>query len=222
MRTLLRSAILVAIATAASGCEIGDTYTPPDDAGGSGSGGGGLRIEWNSNPLAIPGDLSPDLTIQRAVFLQDALRLVGEAGEFALDRDKLEWSGGVVPAPLPVTGALPGLYSRLLFELDGDDEDNEYAYEIAGTVKINAEARPFTIRDTSDVAFMLNFSITLTAGETTTIPVRVEIDRSVNAVNFQSLNWDGMRYVIENGNLQIPAVRTAVGGAISISTSGPS
>ena len=44
---------------------------------------------------------------------------------------------GTAPAALPVPSAPPGLYSKLLFDLDGDTDGStvEYAYEITGTVK---------------------------------------------------------------------------------------
>jgi len=212
MSTCLRIAIVAAVATAATGCWVGDPYTPPDD-----SGGGGLTIQWSSRPEAIPSTPSSDRTIDRAVFRQDDLRLVGDAGTFPLDRDKLTWERGIVPTPLPVMGAAPGLYSRLLFELDGSDgSEEEYAYEITGTVKVNDTFQPFTIRDTSDLALSLEFSIMLTAGQSAIIPVRIEIDKMAGAVNFQSVSMVDGRYLVDKDSSQISAVRAAVRDAIGV------
>src|SRR5262245_6080764 len=128
-----RLALCVAIAGVVTGCGVGGTITPPDD-----DGGGGLSIVWIGRPDMIASEPSSDITIERAVFRQDDLRVVGDAGTFGLDRDVLEWSRGIVPAELPVTGALPGLYARFLFALDGDDDldPKVYSYEITGTAKV--------------------------------------------------------------------------------------
>jgi hypothetical protein len=209
-----RPLALIAVAMTAAGCETGDTAPPPVD----GPGGGGLILQWSSRPTVIPSEPSSNITIERAIFRQDSLRVVGDAGPFDLEREKLEWSRGIVPTALPVTGALPGLYSRLLFELEGDDDDGEeeYAYEITGTVKVSDTFRPFTIRDTSDADLMLEFSITLPAGAGATIPVRVEIDKIVEAVDFQSVSMEDGRYLVEKSSPQISAVRAAARAAFGI------
>ncbi len=112
----------------------------------------------------IPSEPSSNVTIDRVVIRQDDLRVVGDAGSLDLDRDRLEWSRGIVPTELPVMGALPGLYSRLLFELNGNEDGDEYAYEITGTVKIGNAFQPFTIRDTADLSLSLELAVTLPAG----------------------------------------------------------
>ena len=212
---ILRAAAVVAMAMAAGGCEVGDDPTP--DAQGN----GGLTIQWSSRPGMIPSEPSSDLTIDRAVFQQDDLRLIGDAGSIDLTRDELEWSRGIVPPALPVTGALPGLYSRLLFELDGsDDGEIEYAYEITGTVKVNDAFQPFTIRDTADLALSLELSVMLAAGESATIPVRIELDKIVQVVNFSQVSKQDGRYLLDESSSQISNVRSAVRAAFSIS--GPS
>jgi hypothetical protein len=164
----------------------------------------------------IPSEPSSDVTIERAVFLQDDLRVLGEAGTFLLERDRLEWSRGIVPVPLPVMGASPGLYARLLFELEGDEEDNEYAYEITGTVKINDVFQPFTIRDTASFQLALDFSIELPAGGTVMIPVRIEIDKLVDAVDFQQVQPDDGIYVVDRQSSQISAVRAVLSSAFGV------
>jgi hypothetical protein len=215
MRRCLPLAVLAVVTAAAAGCEIGDTAPPPVDGSG---GGGGLSIEWSSRPTVIPSEPSSNITIERAVFRQGDLRIVGEAGSFDLERDKLEWARGIVPTALPVAAALPGLYARLLFELDGEDdgEEVEYAYEITGTVKVSDTFRPFTIRDTSDAALMLEFSITLPAGAGATIPVRIEIDKIAEAVDFQTVQMEDGRYLVEKSSPQISAVRAAVRAAFGV------
>lgn len=209
----IRIAIVAAVAIAATGCKVGDTGTPPD-----GGGGGGLSVVWNGQPTTIPSEPSSDMTIDRAVFHLDGLRVVGDAGTFPLDRDKLEWSRGIVPTAVLVTGASPGLYSRLLFGLEGDTEDGktQYAYEITGTVKVNGSFQPFTVHDTAELNVMLDFSIMLPAGGIATIPVRLEIDKMVSIVNFSSVPMQDGRYLVESTSPQISAVRAAVKSAVGI------
>jgi hypothetical protein len=211
MRAGVGLLFVAAVAMGASGCQADDTTTPPDS-------GGGLSIEWNSRPTTIPSQPSSDVTIDRVVLRLDDLRVVGDAGIFPVDREWLEWSRGIVPTPAPVMGALPGLYSRLLFELDGDTDDGEikYAYEIIGTVKVTDSFRPFTIRDTSDLNLSFDFSIMLPAGDSAVIPVRVEIDKIVNVVNFGSVPMQDGRYLLDGSSSQISTVRDAVKDAISI------
>ena len=226
MRALLPSALVAALAVTSAGCEIGDSHTPPDGGGGGGgdgggSGGTGLTITWASQPSLIPSEPSSDLTVERAVVHQDDLRVVGDAGTFPLDRDELEWARGITPTALPVPGAPPGLYSRLLFDLDGDTDGTvEYAYEIIGTVKINDAFRPFTIRDTSELALSLDFSIALPVGGSATIPVRIDLEQVVKAVDFGQVSMTDGRYLVENGSGQMTAVRAAVRAAFGIN--GPS
>ncbi len=215
MPAYVRIAVAVAVAMAATGCPVGVDPPPPIPDGPPGV--TGLSITWQSRPAQIPGAVSPDLTITSATFEQDDLRIAGEAGTFQLDRDELEWSGGVAPAELPVVGAAPGLYARLSFELEGDEEEDEYAYEITGTVRVGGEDRPFTIRDTSSFELALDFSISLPAGGTVMIPVHVDLDELVNAVDFDQLQPDNGKYLVDRTSSQISAVRAAVNGAFGVS-----
>jgi hypothetical protein len=224
MRALLSSALVAALAVTAAGCEIGDSNTPPDGGGsgggdGGGTGGTGLTVTWESQPSSFPGTPSSNITIQSAVVHQDELRVVGDAGTFPLDRDELQWAQGLAPEELKVPSAPPGLYSKLLFELDGDTDGGvvEYAYEIVGTVKVNDVTRSFTIRDTAEIMLSLDFSVELRVGGSATIPVRLELDRIVNAVDFGQFSPDNTgRYLVENGHLQMPAVRAAVRAAFGV------
>jgi hypothetical protein len=221
MGVLLRIAVVVAAAIAAGGCPAGDENPPIDAPGDGGGGGNGLTLQWNSRPSTIPSGPSSNVTIDRVVFRQDDLRVVGDAGSLELDRDRLEWSRGIAPTELPVTGALPGLYSRLLFELEGSEDGNlAYAYEITGTVKINNMFQPFTIRDTAELSLSLELSVTLPAGGSATIPVRIEIDRIVDVVSFSQVPRQDGRYLVDESSPQISSVRAAVRAAFSINGPG--
>jgi hypothetical protein len=117
-------------------------------------------------------------------------------------------------------GASPGLYSRLRFKLEGKDEEEEkeYAYEITGQADVSGTVRPFTIRDTDEISFSLDFSILLMAGKRATIPVRVEIDKLIQAADFASAPIVDGTCVVENSSAVRDAARTAFG----VQLAGPS
>jgi hypothetical protein len=161
--------------------------------------------------------VASEATLERAVFRTHDLRVVGDAGPIELDRKSLEWARGIVPAPDIPAGAPTGLYSRLLFELEGDDDGGgeEYAYELVGTARVGATTRPFTIRDAGEVELSLEFSIMLRAGEAARIPVRVELDKLVEAVDFAQVPVIDGRFLVESG-AQLAAVRDKAREAFSI------
>lgn len=217
MRTSLRFAIVAVLGMAAAACP----GTPPDPPLPDGSGGeGGLFIEWQSQPQVIPGPVSAGVTIERADFRLDDLRLISDSPTIDLDLEDLSWSRDAVPGTLAVMSASPGLYSLLRFKLEGEDEEGkkEYAYEITGQADVSGTVRPFAIRDTGDISFSLEFSILLMAGERATIPVRVEIDKLIQAADFASAPIVDGTCLVEN----VSAVRDAAGAAFGVQVAGPS
>jgi hypothetical protein len=206
-----RIALLALLGAAATGCP-GEPPGPPDaDAGAT-----GLRVEWAGRPEVLPAQVSSEVTLDRAVFRTHELRVVGDAGPIGLDRETLEWARGIVPAPDVPAGAPTGLYSRLLFELEGDDDGGEeYAYELVGTARVGSTMRPFTIRDAGELEVMLEFSIMLRAGEGARIPVRVELDKLVEAVDFAQAPVDDGRFLVEGG-AQLAAVRAKLREAFGV------
>jgi hypothetical protein len=207
MSLRLRIASLALLA-AAAGCPADDTTTP--DAGGT-----ELRVEWTGQPQSLPAAVSSDATLDRAVLQTHDLRAVGDAGPIDLDRETLEWARGIAPTPDVVEGAPPGLYSRLLFELEGDDDTEGYAYELVGTVRVGSTTRPFTIRDRNDLSLSIDFSIMLRAGAGARVPVRVELDKLVEAVDFTQVPVVDGRYLVEDG-AQLSAVRDRLRGAFGV------
>lgn len=219
MRASLRFAIVAVLGMAAAACPGPPPDPPPAD--GSGSGGeSGLFIEWQSQPQAIPGPVSAGVTIERADFRLDDLRVISDSTPIEIDLKKLSWSRDAVPGTLAVMGASPGLYSRLRFKLEGKDEEEEkeYAYEITGTADVNGTVLPFSIRDTDELSFSLDFSILLMAGARATIPVRVEIDKVIQAADFASAPVVDGTCLVEDSS----AVRDAARAAFGVQVAGPS
>lgn len=209
----LRFAVLALLGAAAAGCP-GDPGTGPDAADG---GTTELRIEWIGLPASLPGAVSSTATLERAKFRPDDLRVVGDAGPIELDRETLEWASGIVPTPDVPAGAPPGLYSRLLFELEGDDDGggDEYAYELVGTARVGSTTRPFTIRDRGELELSLDFSIMLRAGSGARIPVRVDLGKLVEAVDFAQVPVVDGQFLVEDGP-PLAAVRAVVRDAFGI------
>ena len=192
----LRFAVLALLGAAAAGCPGDPTAGPDAPDGGTTE----LRIEWAGRPEALPAAVASTATLERAVFRLDDLRVVGDAGPIDLDHETLAWSSGIVPTPDVPAGAPPGLYSRLLFKLDGDDDgSDEYAYELVGTARVGTTTRPFTIRDRGELSVSLEFSIMLPAGATARIPVLVELDKLVEAVDFAQAPIDDGQFLVEGG-----------------------
>ncbi|MBA3822223.1 MAG: hypothetical protein H0X17_25280 [Deltaproteobacteria bacterium] len=201
----------------------GLTGCPGDDGGPTDAGdandandandGAGLAITWESRPDTIPGDTSSGNTIASAMFRLENLRVVGDAGPLTVGALTLQWAAGVVPAAVTVEQAPPGLYSRLLFDLAPGPTG--FAYEITGTVEVNGASRPFTIRDRAARSLSLDYSITLPPGGRATIPVRVESDRLVEAIDFDPLPFANGRYLVED-DATLAAVRAELASSLGV------
>lgn len=190
------------------GCGEGDDTRPDGDVPT------GLTITWESKPEQIPGAGSSGIRIERATFRLANLRIVGDAGPQTLAALTLEWSAGVAPADLPVAGAPSGLYSRCIFDLA--PAGTAYAYELVGTVQINDMTRPFTIRDTGTTAISIEYSIMLPPGSEAEIPIEVDIDQIVDAVDFAQVPFQDGRYLIDDGSAQLTVVRNELAIAFDV------
>jgi hypothetical protein len=198
MRPPPRLAIAALLGMGLTACPAEPPVPPPDGGGGE---EGGLSIVWEGRPPALPAEVSGDLTIDRVTFRLDDLRVVGDGGSIDIDLKDLAWSSAGAPGPVPVLDASPGRYSRLAFELDGDDEGElAYAFEIEGKVKVNNVTSPFTIHDTSDLALSLECTIELEVGKPAQLRVRVDLGKLAEVVDFGSLTPTNGRYVVEDGS----------------------
>ena len=186
----------------------GDDEPPPDGTKPS-----GLTIEWESRPETIPGQSSSGIRIEAAVFRLANLRVVGDAGPLALGELALEWSTDRSPTDLILADAPSGLYSRCLFDLVSP---GDFAYEVTGTVDEDEQATPFTIRDRETASISIDYSIMLAAGGEATVPITVEIDELVNAVDFTQVPKQAGQLIIEDGSPQLARVRLELARAFSV------
>lgn len=202
-------------------CSLGACTPPPEVSGDASvdSDGGGptseqLRVAWEPRPSAIPGPSSSDATIERVVYRIRDLRVIGDATPSPLPRFALEWAAGVTPVPSAFSDAQLGTYSRLLFSLDPGNDS--FAYEISGQVDVDKVRYPYVIRDTQPFSIALDFTITLPPGGAATIPVRVEVDKLVNRVDFRQVTPVGGQRIVDGSSSQLAAVRNELSQAFGV------
>jgi hypothetical protein len=211
--TAPRRLALLATIAAAAGCPGTDPPTPDPDGG---VGGDGLRLVWVGQPAALPGATPGGAVLERAAFHLSDLRVVGDAGTLELERERLEWSREATPPPDAPSGAPAGMYSRLRFDLEGDDD--EPSYELAGAVTVAGVTRPYVIRDGEKLAISIDLQVALAPGGRAQIGVQVAHGRIVDAVNFAQVPILGGAYVVDKSSSQIGAVRAAARAAFAIAS----
>lgn len=189
------------------GCSSSSTGTdaPPT--------GEGLTIQWRSRPEQIPDD-SSSIRLESARFRLTTMRVVGDAGPLQLAPTvDLEWRAGIVPVDLVVADAPSGLYSRCIFDVTAMDGD--YAYVLSGLVEIDDEQRPFLIRERGSHPISFDYSLTLSPGNGAAFPIRVEINKLVEAVDFRLVPFQNGRYLVDETSPQLAAVRDELARAFS-------
>ncbi len=126
----------------------------------------------------------------------------------------LLWATGEVPPDLEFPDAPTGLYARMSLELDRGT--GTYAYELTGSADIRGVIEPFTVRDRDQLAVSFEYEIALPPGAAARIPVRIELDSVVRALDFEAAPVVGGRRVIETGDAQMPVVRTELAKAFGV------
>lgn len=206
--------IVVAVTVALAGCPAGDDTVAPDGA----TGDHGLAIAWQPRPLAIPGPVDGDLTLDRAnLHLRDA-RAIGDAGagdpRTLAPLVDLIWATGSAPEDLVFDEAPAGLYARMSFQLDRGAAT--YAYELLGTVDLRGTIEPFTIRDRDPLPVSFEYEVAVAPGARTRLVVRVDLDAVVRAVELDTAPVIGGRRVLETGDAQMTVVRTELAKAFGV------
>jgi hypothetical protein len=173
-----------------------------------------LRVAWTARPDPIPGSVGSNNTVEHAVFRTRDLRVIGDVTPAPLARFALEWGAGVTPVARAFPDAQLGTYSRLLFALDpGSDR---FSYEISGHAEVQNVTYAYVIRDPQPASIALDFTITLPPGGTATIPVRVEIDKLVNRVDFRQVAVVDNQLIVDDTSSQIAAVRNELAQAFGV------
>lgn len=192
--------------TGCPGTLTGDDEPPPTD--GPVAGTTNLHIAWATLPAVIPGE-SGDLTIEFIRFDLKNLRVIGDAGQVEIDEPRLEWDEGKVPSRIDFPDAPAGIYSRIVFEIEGHGDEQE-GIEIDGTVQIESNEEDFEIRNVGTATIGFDIGIVLQPGDDLTQTILVDLAGALGTINFVALPVDGGRRILRGGDPQVGPFLTAL------------
>ena len=217
MRLILCCSLAVAACSGGSGGDGGDDNAVTDASSfndGSASMDAqpstGLTVCWTAQP-ALPGQFS-EATLLAVKLRVARLEVIGDTGSTTgttmTDFDVI-WSATTTPFPINFFAAEPGLYSRVSLQIDGKVVTR--SYELRGTVVINGTAEPFEISDTTALAVDVSgYNVTLMAGQAVEVPIRVDMEKVIEAIDFASLPVIANVRTMNQTTPGIAAVRTAL------------
>lgn len=168
-----------------------------------------LEVAWNASP-AIPGDVDSDLTITSATFQIKRLQAIGDAGGGSADHVMLGWGGGESggPAPLLLPDAPTGIYSKVTLDVDGGS-DQDIAWTIEGTARVNGNMKPFVIEDKNSIDIEVkDFSVTLPPIGIATLGIELDLENALQNVDFGDLDTEDGKLTLGTSDAQMPQFRS--------------
>ncbi len=199
----------VVVAGVLSACSPGATDTPPPDVPDV-PGTSGLVIEWSSSPADWPSASVAGISLQRARFALDSLRVVGDASpgdpRTTASAVIMDWDAQQRPASITFDDAPPGLYSQvaLAFESPGDGD----TYRIDGKVEVGGDVHDFRIEDTERLTFNVAIDEMLSPGEQAVISLRVNFILAIQSVDWANVEASDGRKELEDDDPEMAAFRT--------------
>lgn len=194
----------VVIAGLLAGCGDDTSMTVMDAPGG-----GGMVIAWSSAPAEWPGDLGDSVTIERATFAVDSLRVVGDAAPGdprTTARDfMLRWDDASRPEDIGFPDAPTGVYSQLSIVIDGHVAGP--SVELRGRARVSGTDFEYRITDDSPVSVTLPIDALLMPPAVTTLGLHIDFDLALEGVDFASLDIDNGRLELDNTDPEIAAFR---------------
>jgi hypothetical protein len=161
-----------------------DASPGANDAGAS----AGLVVQWAAQPM-IPGPFDGGVQITSLNLRLKSLQVIGDTGTTMYTTAPslmVRWSSAVQPRSVDFPFALPGLYSKVRLEIDG--ELMVPSYEIVGTVSIMGITENFRITDTVPLSVDVNdYSVQLFPGNAEVVTVHVGMENAIDTVDFASL-----------------------------------
>lgn len=199
------------------GCSGDDTHVPDPDAAGSGT--GGLVVQWASTPESWPGDLGDGVTIERATFAFDNLRVVGDAGpgdpRTTASGFMVRWDDNTTPSELMFSDAPTGLYSQVSMAIDGHLATE--TFEIRGHVNVNGTDYEYRIDGDNAIAVTVAIDKTLMPPETATVTLRINFQHALDALDFSTLEVESGRIELSDDDAQMPVFRQKLVESFEIS-----
>lgn len=199
-----------AVAGLLSACNPGDTDPPAVPDAPDSSGTSGLIIEWSSDPSEWPSASFNGISLRRARFSLESLRVVGDAapGDPRTTASSLaiNWDDQEKPASITFDDAPPGLYSQVALVFDGMSDNDSYS--IQGRVLVGGEDYEFRIEDSEPLTFNLAIDERLDPGEQAVIRLRVNFVGALQAIDWSKVDSSDGRKKVEDDDEELAAFRT--------------
>lgn len=206
-----RCAVIAGLVVA--GC--GDESTPQ---AGDAAVGGGLVLAWDAQPTTWPGDVGRGVTIERATFAVDSVRIVGDAApgdpRTTASALELQWDQAGTPAAVVFPDAPGGVYSQLSLRIDGLVAGPSLS--IGGRVVRDDGDYAFTIVEDSPVSVTLALDASLAPPAPLTVVVRIDFEHVLDAIDFAAIDDSGGTLEIASDDPQMATVRTKLVESFSI------
>jgi hypothetical protein len=191
-------------------CSGDDTHVPGPDAAGDGIGGtGGLVVQWGSVPETWPGDLGGGMTIERASFSFDNLRVVGDAGpgdpRTTASGFMVRWDDDTTPSDLMFSDAPSGLYSQVSMAIDGHLSTE--TFDIRGHVNVSGTDYEYRIDGDNALAVTVLIDKTLTPPATATVTLKINFGVALGALDFSTLDIDNGRIELDDSDSEMSVFR---------------
>jgi hypothetical protein len=204
------------------GCSGDDTTAPPPDASEGGT--GGLVVQWSSVPETWPGDLGNGVTIERADFAFDNLRVVGDGGpgdpRTTATAFTVRWDDNTKPAAITFNDAPTGLYSQVSMSIDGHLTTD--TFDIRGHVNLSGTDYEYRIDGDNPLAVTVEINKTLTPPATATVKLRIDFVHALESIDFSTLPIDSGKIELSDGDTQMAAFRQKLVESFVMSDDGSS
>ena len=208
------------------GCDAGHTNTPPDADASVDPGPSGLVIEWSTSPSTLPGTAN-NVTVNRARFALDRLRVVGDAGPgdprttATTVEMCFQWTSQcTMPETITFDDAPTGLYSQVALVFDGHDAMD--SYEIRGSVVVDGDSSEFRIEDRIPLAFNVAIDEMVSPGESALVKLRINFMHALDSLDWKNVDKSDGRYEIDEGDSEIVMFRTKLIESFEIDKAGSS
>lgn len=170
----------------------------------------GLVVTWSSTPSTWPGDLGSGLTIERAIFALDNLRVVGDAApgdpRTTVSSREIVWDAAALPGPIAFGDAPGGVYSQLSLRIDGHVAGP--SIDVRGMVTVGGTPTPYRIVDDMPSAVTLPIDVTFSPPSPTQIRIAVDFATMLRAIDFTAITPNAGVLELDNADPQMAVFRT--------------